>query len=173
MTNQSVFMGTLKEKRSKWDKLTIPVDYSGAGNTSFDYALEVATTFDNIVTNNTQYSLTDDPLITNFQNHVLNNADYKIYWSEAIKDNSNLKNDDDTFNLERLKKSTTVSLIMLHLLVALLLLVTAFSITYVVAKRNPSPWHLSHFTPTSKKHCVPLNRWIVIMKKNLMTTNQK
>ncbi len=70
-------------------KLTISVDNSGAGNACFNYALKVATTFDNIVINNPQYTLTDDTLITNYQNHVLNNSNYKIYWFEAIKDNSN------------------------------------------------------------------------------------
>ncbi len=121
-------MGCRRKKGPSEIKLTIPVDDGGAGNICFDYALEVVTAFDNIITNNPQYTFTDDTLITNYQNHVLNNADYKIYWSEAIKDNSNWKNDDDTFKPGTFKKSTTVSLTMLPLLVSPLLPVTAFSI---------------------------------------------
>ncbi len=85
-------------------KLTIPVNDGGAGDASFDYALEVATAFDNIVANNPQYSLTNDTLIINYQNHVLNNVDYKIYWSTAINDNNKLKSDDDTFKPGAFKK---------------------------------------------------------------------
>ncbi len=139
----------------------------------FDYALEVATAFDSIVTNNPQCTLTDDTLITNYQNHVLHNVDYKIYWSKAIKDNSDLKNDDDTFKPGTFKKSGTVSLIMLPLLVAPLLPTTAFSITYVVVRRSPTPWPLNHPPPASRKRCMLLNGWTIIMKKNLVMTKQK
>ncbi len=78
--------GHWRKKGPSKIKVTIPIDDGGAGDTNLNYALEVATAFDNIVTNNPQYSVTDDTLITNYQNHVLNNADYKIYWSKAIKD---------------------------------------------------------------------------------------
>ncbi len=76
-------------------------------------------------------------------------------------------------NLERLKKSATVSLIMFPLLVTPLLLVTAFSIICVVARRNHSPCPLSHSTPTSRKRCMLLSCWSIIMRKNLMMMKQK
>ncbi len=76
-TDKSInFYGVVKGKKGPCEiKLTILIDDSGEGDASFDYALKVATAFDNIVTNNPQYSLTDDTLITNYQNHVLNNVD--------------------------------------------------------------------------------------------------
>ncbi len=92
------FYGFVNGKKGPSEiKITIPVDDSGAGKANFDWALEVANAFDNIVTNNPQYTLTDDTLITNYQNHVLNNADYKTYWANSIKDNKNLKNANKSF----------------------------------------------------------------------------
>ncbi len=45
--------------------ITIPVNDSGAGEACFNFALKVANSFDNIITNNPQYVFTDDTLITN------------------------------------------------------------------------------------------------------------
>ncbi len=50
------------------------------GDTSFNFALEVANVFDNIVINTNQHVLTDKTLIATYQNHVLNNANYSTYW---------------------------------------------------------------------------------------------
>ncbi len=37
-----------------------------------------------------------------------------------------------------------------------------------MARRNPTPWALNHSTPASRKRCVPLNCWTVIMKKHFL-----
>ncbi len=47
-------------------KLSIPVDDGGTGDASFDFALEVANVFDNIVTNNNQHVLTNKTLIVTY-----------------------------------------------------------------------------------------------------------
>ncbi len=60
-------MGLLKGKKGPSEiKLKIPVNDGGAGDTCFDYALKVTPAFDNIVTNNPQYTLTDDILTANY-----------------------------------------------------------------------------------------------------------
>ncbi len=55
-------------------KISIPINDGGAGDASFDFTLEVANVFDNIVTNNKQHVLTDKTLIVTYQNHVLNGS---------------------------------------------------------------------------------------------------
>ncbi len=87
-TDKSVsFYGLVEGKKNPGEiKIMIPVNDSGAGQGNFDQALEVATAFNNIVTNNPQYILSDSTLISNYQNHVLNNADYQTYWTLAVAD---------------------------------------------------------------------------------------
>ncbi len=82
------FYGLLQGKKAPGEiKFTIPVDDGGApAGAKFDRALEVANAFDNIVTNNPQYTITDATLISNYQNHVLNNADYQTFWTQAVED---------------------------------------------------------------------------------------
>ncbi len=94
------FYGIVKGSNKKGPgeiKIMIPIDDCGAGKACFDRALKVANAFNNMVTNNPSYTLTDTTLITNYQNHVMNNADYKVYWTEAVKDNKHLKNADDMY----------------------------------------------------------------------------
>ncbi len=67
------FYGIVSGKKGPGEiKITIPVDNGQAGKACFDFALEVATSFDNIVTNNPQYTLTDDhkPRSKNCQWHL-------------------------------------------------------------------------------------------------------
>ncbi len=101
-------------------KTSIPADDGGAGDKSFDFALEVANVFDDIVTYINQHVLTDKTLITTYQNHVLNNANYSTYWEYALSNNEDLKN----------------SLIILLPLDALLLQATVFSITCIMARKK-------------------------------------
>ncbi len=61
-------------------KTSIHVDSGGAGEASFDFTLEVANAFDNIVTNNNRHVSTDETLISTYQNHILNNTNYSTYW---------------------------------------------------------------------------------------------
>ncbi len=78
-------------------KLSIPINDSGAGDTSFNFALKVANGFDNIITNNNQHILTDKTLIVTYQNHVLNNANYSTYWEYALNNNKDIKNANGTY----------------------------------------------------------------------------
>ncbi len=132
----------------------ISINNGQAGKACFDFALEVATSFDNIVTNNPQYTLTDDTLITNYYNHVLNNAKYQTYWNKAINTNPNQKTPTALTSPVLSSKFAMGFLTILPLPVAPLPLVTVFFITYVVEKRNTKPCPLNHFTPASRKHCV-------------------
>ncbi len=51
-------------------KISIPLNDGGAGDASFDFALEVANVFDNIVANSNQHILTEKTSIITYQNHV-------------------------------------------------------------------------------------------------------
>ncbi len=93
------FYGLVEGKKTPGEiKITIPVNDGGAGLANFYWALEVATAFDNIVTNNPQYTLADATLISNYQNHVLDNADYQIYWTQAVADYKKDTNHTDDAN---------------------------------------------------------------------------
>ncbi len=71
------------------------------------------------------------------------------------------------------KKFVTPSLTMFSPLDALLLLMTAFSITCIVAKRNPRLCLLKPFSLAPRKHCVQLNFWIIVMRRSLITTRPR
>ena len=93
------FYGLVEGKKTPDEiKIMIPVNDGGASPANLDGALEVATAFDNIVTNNPQYTITDATLISNYQNHVLNNADYQTHWTQAVEDYKKDKNLTDDIN---------------------------------------------------------------------------
>ncbi len=52
-----------------------------------DFVLKVATVFNNTIAKNAQYIFTNKTLIVNYQNHVLNNANYSTYWEYALNNN--------------------------------------------------------------------------------------
>ncbi len=141
MTNLSLFIEG--KKGPSEIKIMIPGNNSQTGKTCFDHALEVAPSFDNIVTNNPQYTHTDDTLITNYQNHVLSNTNYQTYWIEAINTNPDQKIPIILINLVLFSKFATPSLILLPLPVVPLLLVTAFSVICIVARGKKKPQSMS------------------------------
>ncbi len=133
------FYGLLEGKKTHGEiKITIPIDDSGAGDGKFDRALKVANAFNNIVTNNPQYTISNATLISNYQNHVLNNADYQTHWTQAVADYKKETNhtDDTTYPSGTSSRFATSFSTILLLMDALLLLVILFSITCVVAKRR-------------------------------------
>ncbi len=85
--------------------IVCPHDNSGARG--FDYTLNVANKFDNIVINNNLYNISVYQLRSTYQNHVLHNVTYKEFWANAMTDTKDIKNDDGTYKPNAFRKIAT------------------------------------------------------------------
>ncbi len=82
--------------------LSVPINDGGAGG--FDYTLEVANVFDNIIINNNLYNFSVEQLCSTYQNHVVCKADYHIFWTQATEETQDIKSDDGTYKPEAFHK---------------------------------------------------------------------
>ncbi len=97
--------GTLINHTSKTLRDTkLPILVGNGGKGGFDYTLEVANVFDNVVTNNANATFTQDQLIHTYHNQVLQNADFCLYWSCEINETPNIKNDDGLYKSDAFHK---------------------------------------------------------------------
>ncbi len=97
--------GTLSGVASKstWEiKLSVPVDDSEASG--FDNTFKVAKGFDDIIFINNLYIISIEQLCSTYQNYVLKDADYHTFWSQAMEETTNIKNDNETYKPDALQQ---------------------------------------------------------------------
>lgn len=76
-------------------KLSVPVDDGSARG--FDYNLKVTNIIDKIVLNNNIYNISVKQLYSTYQNHVLHNASYWSFWTQAMNKTKDIKNDEGIY----------------------------------------------------------------------------
>ncbi len=108
-------------------KLSVPIDDNWAGG--FNYTLENANEFDDIVVKNNFYNISVDQLSSTYQNHVLCNSTCREFWTNVMKDIPDIKPN-------AFQKFATPLSTLWPPMDALLLLVTVTSITCIVVKRK-------------------------------------
>lgn len=74
---------------------SVPVKDSGAGG--FNFSLEVANMFNDIVLDNNLYNFAVKQLCNTYQSHVLQYTTYQTYWNQAITEFKYFKNDDGKY----------------------------------------------------------------------------
>ncbi len=120
--------------------------------------LKVANSFGTIVSKNKTCVFSTDQLCSTWKNHVLHNADCSTYWTWAVEEMVDVKNNDGTYKPDAFQNIYNTFFNMMPPINAPLLLAIVSSTTCIVLRKNSEhhPSILLHPLPESIACCQTL-----------------